>query len=152
MTNPYVYDKAKYHAETIENLGLPESHADNHTVPFLRWLIENDLMSDFFVTESADSLAAFKRGETSIHELYESWDRCPISDMLSPQGNAFAMSYFDFEKGKYLADYMKTLQGGLPTEFHVQYSDENYQKLKHVIDERYARWQHPPKPWWKVWQ
>lgn len=138
--NPHVYDKAKYHHESIEELGLPDEHASNHAVPMLRWLIENQLMSDFFVTECATELSRFRKGKMSIHELYGRWDHCLISDMLSERGNAFAMHYFDFEKGAYLKDYCATLQGILPSEFHVVYSDENYRRLEPLMDAAYAHW------------
>jgi hypothetical protein len=47
MSAPHVYDKAKCHYETIEQHGLSEEHAANHTVVFLRWLIDRRMMSDF---------------------------------------------------------------------------------------------------------
>jgi hypothetical protein len=141
MTDPYVYDKAKYHYESIEELGLPEEHACNHTVPILRWLIEKDFVSDFFKEESAEQLTAYKLGQMSIHQLYEeSWDCCLISDMVNEEGNAFGLHYFDFEKGKYIGDYIDTLQGDLPSEFHVVYSEEGYARLKGVIDKRFEEW------------
>jgi hypothetical protein len=74
-----------------------------------------------------------------------------ISDMASDKGNAFGMFYFDFEKGKYIADYKATLQGNLSTEFHVAFTEENYQKLKNIIDMRYSNWMMPKKSWWKFW-
>ena len=151
MSNPYVFDKAKYHNETIEQFGLPESHAANHTVPFLRWLIENKLMSEFFVAECSEELVKFKQGQITIHELYGWWDCCLISDMISERGNAFCMTYFDFEKGSYIADYEATLKVALPSIFHIEYSDENYDRLRRVIDKRYKNWIHPAKPWWKIW-
>jgi len=149
---PHVYDKAKYHYESVEQAGLPLEHASNHTVPILRWLIENDLMSEFFVTEGGDELDRFKRGELAIHGLYASWDTCLISDMLSDHGNAFAMHYFDFERGNYISDYMATLQGDLPSEFHIPYSEESYAKLRAVIDRRYADWRKQSNPWWRFWR
>lgn len=148
---PHVYDKAKYHLESVEQAGLPESHASNHTVPILRWLIDNDLMSDFFVTESGSDLVAYKAGEMTIHGLYESWDTCLISDMLSDEGNAFAMTYFDFERGTYLQDYVSALQGNLPSEFHVVYSEAGYAKLRAIIDRRYRDWKRTKK-WWEIWK
>src|SRR5688572_15876770 len=105
MNSPHVYDKAKYHYETIEEFGLSEEHADNHTVVFLRWLIEHDLISKAFVENSGDMLEKFRAGKASIHELYEWWDCCLIEDMLSEEGNKFAMHYFDFDKGMFLQDY-----------------------------------------------
>ncbi len=140
MHSPHVYDKAKYHYESIEQHGLPEEHAANHTVVFLRWLIENELMSPWFIEESGDEIAKFHAGSTSIHQVYEWWDCCLIDDMLSDEGNAFAMHYFDFGKGKYIHEYIELLQGSLPSEFHVDYTEANYQRMKETIDRHYEEW------------
>jgi hypothetical protein len=148
MSENYVYDKAKYHDDSIEEAGLPEEHACNHTVYFLRWLIEHDLMSEMFLTEGRDALASFRGGQTSIHQLYEWWDCCLLSDMLSDEGNVFARHYFDFEHGSYLKDYVKALQGHLPSVFHIPYSDESYRKLAPIVDSRFREWKRG-KPWWK---
>ena len=145
MESPYVYDKAKYHLESVEEHGLPEEHASNHTVYFLRWLIENDLMSEEFATESDAILKQFRTGNASIHAVYGWGDCCLIDDMLSPEGNRFAMKYFDFAKGKYIHDYMELLQGDLPSEFHIVYTEQNYRLLKPIIDERYRKWQSSKK-------
>ncbi len=139
--NPIVYDKAKYHDESIDQLGLPEEHAENHTVFFLRWLIEHGLMSDFFLQESADVLACWRDGEATIHDVYRHWDSCLVEDMLSETANAYAADYFDFETGTYLADYAELLQRDLPTEFHVVYNEDNYRRLCERLDARYAQWQ-----------
>ncbi len=144
----YAYDKSKYHIESVEQQGLTEDHAANHTVVFLRWLIEHNLMSEFFVSESGGMIQKFLKGEATIHEVYESWDCCLVDDMLSEEGKAFAMSYFDFDKGQYIRDYIATLQRDLPTEFHVDYTEDNYQKMRQVIERRYAEWKTPKKNWW----
>ena len=171
MTAPHVYDKAKYHIESIEQHGLSEEHAANHTVFFLRWLLEHNLMSDFFVTESDGLIDNFRAGRATIHEVYEWWDCCLVDEMLSEEGNAFALSYFDFEKGQYIRDYIKTLQRDLPTEFHVDYTEQNYDLMRVLIDRRYTEWKFrttttmgttntqepvdnatPPKrAWWRFW-
>ena len=143
---PVVYDKAKYHEDTIQELGLPAEHAANHTVFFLRWLIEHALMSESFETGSAQVLAAFRAGDASIHELYEWWDSCLVDDMLSDEGNTFAQAYFDFERGQYLQDYARVLQGTLPSEFHVPWSEANYQTIRAVIDRRYEEWRSASHP------
>jgi hypothetical protein len=153
IDEPYVYDKAKYHYESVEQAGLPEEHASNHIVPMLRWLIDNDLMSDFFLTEGAEPLARYRSQELSIYGLFEWWDTCLISDMLSTQGNAFAIHYFDYTGGKYIQDYTATLQETLPSEFHVVYSDGTYEKLRPIIDGRYHEWlKRAPNPWWRFWR
>jgi len=144
----HVYDKAKYHYESVEKDGLSEEHAANHTVFFLRWLIEHDLMSEFFVKESGDILLKFRAGNETIHEVYEWWDCCLIDDMLSDEGNAFAMHYFDFKQGRYIHDYIAALKGGLPTEFHIDYTEANYKTMQRIIDLRYKKWKKPQKKWW----
>jgi hypothetical protein len=147
MKTPHVYDKAKYHSESVEEAGLSEEHAENHTVFFLRWLIEHDLMSEEFVTESAEVLEKFRAGKARIHKVYAWWDRCLVDDMLSIEGNAFAIHYFEFDRGTYLQDYAALLQKTLPSEFHVDYTEDNYQILREAIDRRYEAWnQNNSKP------
>jgi len=136
----YVYDKAEYHDDTVRDLGLPEEHAANHTVFFLRWLIEHSLMSKFFEEESPDILSAFREGRVSIHAVYEWWDQCLVEDMLSDDGNAFAQAYFDFDHGEYVKDYVRVLQRDLQSQFHVPYTEENYQAISAVIDNRFGAW------------
>jgi hypothetical protein len=140
MAEPHVYDKMKYHLEAVQGYALPDEHAANHTVCFLRWLIENDLMSVFFEEESDPVLAEFRAGKTSIHDVYDFWDGCLVNDMLSDEGNRFALYYFDFAHGQYLRDYIALLQGQLPSEYHVTYNERNYQRLKARIDRHYQQW------------
>lgn len=136
----FVYDKAKYHHGSIAEQGLPEEHAENHTVFFLRWLVENNLMSKTFLKESNDVLSRYNSGAATIHDVYRWWDTCLISDMLSKKGNEFARFYFDFDNGAYMADYIEVLQKQLPSEFHVTYSEDNYLLLKKRIEQRYQEW------------
>lgn len=141
MGNPHVYDKSKYHLETVEEAGLPEEHASNHIVVILRWLIENDLLDASFAADQRAQLDRYRAGELSIHELFvDWWDGCLVSDMVSDAGNAFAMHYFDYEKGSYLRDYVEVLASSVPSEFHVEYTEANYAKMKQVIDRRYRDW------------
>lgn len=152
MNDTYVYDKAKYHDESVAQLGLPEQHAANHALPILRWLIENNLVSEFFKRESGATLESFQKGDSTIYDLYQWWDCCLIGMMLSKNGNRFSMHYFDFSKGAYIADYKQTLQRNLPSEYCVTFSEENYAAIKTIIDTRYAAWQAHSSPWWKFWR
>ncbi len=135
-----VYDKAKYHLETTEDLDLPEEHACHHTTYFLSWLINNGLMSDEFESEQNNPVNEYRNGCISINKLYEWWDCCLISDMISPEGNAFAQVYFDFNHGEYLDDYVEVLQNDLPSLFHVPYTVENESLIHSVIDKRFNAW------------
>ncbi len=142
-----VYDKSKYHAETVKKYGLPESHASHHTLVFFRWLIENNLMSNEFNSDQSP-IEEFLSGRQGILSLYEWWDCCLVDNMLSDEGNAFAQDYFDFDKGQYLKDYMRVLQGNLPSEFHIEFTEDNFSRIKKVIDKRFKDWKMPRKWWW----
>ena len=140
-----LYDKADYHYESIESYGLPESHMSHHTLYFLRWLIENNLMSDLFNSEPR-LIQEYRSGERSLLSIYEWWDCCFTDDMLSEEGNAFTQHYFDLNKGKYIMDYIDFLQGSLESEFHIEFNERNYEVLKQVIDKRYHKWK--KRKWW----
>lgn len=100
----HTYDKAKWHCDA-DNFPqeLPESHGYTHTGLYLSWLTEMDLLSDGF-KENMELSSIVLRNHSPIY-LYEFSGGCLFSDMLSDEGNAFSKSYFDFEKGRYLADY-----------------------------------------------
>lgn len=146
-SEPVVYDKAKYHLESVERHGLDQDQAYVHTAFYFRWLLENQLLGNLFREESAMELKEFQSGTMSALEFYKIWDGCLIDDMLSDEGNAFSAFYFDFEKGRYLKDY-EILSKRLPTIFHISFNEINYAKLKPLIDKSYQAWK-KPKPWWK---
>lgn len=56
------------------------------------------------------------------------------------EGDRFARSYFDFDRGAYLDDYETHLAADLPSLYHVSNSWENYDTIKACIDRRYAAW------------
>jgi hypothetical protein len=136
----HVYDKAKYHAKTVSDYGLPKEHTYNHTTYFLKWLIDNDLVGGVLTEDFSDELLQCKSGVMTINRFYEITDCYLVSDMLNEDGNQFALYYFDFDKGRYLSDYETTLLGNLESMFHIAYSDANYKLLKNVMDNQFAKW------------
>ena len=140
MDSPVVYDKGKYHDETVQGLALPEEQASVHTAFFLGWLMDRGLIGGEFAEDFGEPIAGYLNRTITAVAAYEAWDRCLLSDMLSDEGNAFAQAYFDFEKGQYLADYGELLVEELPSEYHVEYSWENQHLMNSRIDARYAAW------------
>lgn len=69
----FVYDKAKYHDESIQSLGLPDEHAYNHTTFFMSWLVRNHLMSEDFEYVKGNPVNDYRHGKISINKLYEWW-------------------------------------------------------------------------------
>ncbi|HPQ71828.1 MAG TPA: hypothetical protein PKW95_22070 [bacterium] len=134
------YDKAKWHYGGEFPEDLDDYQGFVHTGMFLGWLMENDLVSDFFKSEGLDCLQRFLARESTGAQIYEEWDGVLTSEMLSDLGNAFAQDYYDITAGGYMADYETTLCKGLPTTYHVRDTWENYEKIKQVIDRRYQAW------------
>lgn len=136
----HVYDKAKYHIESIEQHGLPIEQIYVHSGLYLGWLIENKFLEREFYEEMNDVINMFMRREITAPELFSRWDGVLVDDMLSDEGNRFSHYYFDFAKGQYLDDYVEKLAKDLPSEFHVIDNWENYDKAKEFIEARYQRW------------
>lgn len=68
-------------------------------------------------------------------------------------GNAFSQAYFDFEKGRFLADYELTLASDFATLYHVPNTWENYEKLRRVLDQRLRAWRRSQgRKRWEFWK
>lgn len=74
VDSEYVFDKTKYHDNSIEQLGLDEEQAFVHTGLFFAWLVNNGLMSDFFCDETRDGIIELKDRKISPSTLYMNWD------------------------------------------------------------------------------
>jgi hypothetical protein len=135
-----VYDKAQYHLETIENLGLPDIHAYIHTGFYLGWLIENNLLDGEFFSDIQDEITQFKNGTMTATELFRCLNGVLDNAMLNLLGNRFSEFYFHFEYGRYLHDYNSTLAKNLPSEFHIEDTPENYRTACEFISRRYTEW------------
>ena len=145
MAEPVVYDKAKWHYEGDYPSDLPESQAFVHTGMFFGWLIEHELVSSDFAEDFAQEISQFKGREVTGPRLFEVVDGALVDDMLNEEGNAFAAHYFDFQKGRFVADYDELFCSMLPSMYHVEDTWSNYEKLKNRIDQRYAEWKEPPR-------
>ena len=137
------YDKASYHEEAVAKLKLPPEHAENQTLFFLRWLIENNLMRGWYMKAAADTLEECRTGKATIRDVYHQMASAIMSDMLTPEGEEFVKYYYYVAKVRavgYPRDYATVLQGNLPSSYHVQYTEENYQRIKPVLDRRFQDW------------
>lgn len=138
--HPFVYDKAKYHFDSVREAGLSLEQAYVHTAFYLGWIMDNGLTSAELQNECEEEIAAFRARKISAVSVYQAWDGCLVDDMLNEQGNAFSHAYFDFSRGKYMEDYRQLLGGGLATEFEVPWSWANYEVLARRITERFNEW------------
>lgn len=153
MSDPIVYDKAKYHTGGDYPEGLGTEQAFVHTGMYLGWIIDHDLYSQEFAAECQDLIQQFKARRTTGAKIYEWWDGSLTEDMLGNEGKAFSNFYFDFKQGQFLSDYEELLAGTLPSLYHVQDTWENYDKLKKRIDQRYAKWKkRGASKSWQFWK
>lgn len=136
----FVFDKAKYHLDSVTNAELDEEQAYVHTGLYFAWIVKNDLHSDSFSEESEDEIQQLKAEKITPCELYMNWDGALVGDMLNPTGYTFSRDYFDFEKDEFVNDYVDTFNCPDPNFFTVQYNWDNYHKIAKVFDKRYSDW------------
>lgn len=151
MAEQIVYDKAKYHYDGDFPADLEIEQGFVHTGMFLGWIIEHDLYSEWFGKELAGYVAALKARDMTGAKVFEACDGVFMEDMLSEEGNRFAQYYFDFERGKYLSDYVELLGQDLPTIYHVSDSWANYERLRARVDKRYREWKRLQSGGWRSW-
>jgi hypothetical protein len=99
-------------------------------------LIEHEMISEEFTLEPA----RFRSGELTGTQVYELGDGVLVDDMLTDEGNRFTRAYFDFKTGQYMKDYDEILSRGLPTQYHVKDTKDNYERIKQRINQRYEVW------------
>lgn len=135
-----VYDKAKYHYENFEaEENLPLKQAYVHTGFFLGWLIENDMVSEWFKKHFDNVIQDFKQRKITGPEAYEKSGGVFAQDMVNEEGHQFTMYYFDFSSGEYRYHYLEAFDCE-PTVYHVEDTWENYDHIKDWIDNEYEYW------------
>jgi hypothetical protein len=136
--NNAVLDKAKWHYEADDYpKQLSIDSAYTHTAFFIKWLIQNNLVSDELKQNSALQLEQVKHGEVSAIEFYKNQlDGVFLVEDVKDGARDFVRGYFDFEEGQYLKDYEALLANNLPTLYHVTPSEQNYVVMASKISER----------------
>jgi hypothetical protein len=137
---PTPYDKAAYYLDDVRALGLSDEYAENHTLLYLRWLIENKLMSSDYLEETAEVLSEWRVGKATIRDVYRFWGSALMDDMLSSEANAFTSVYYAAERRGFIGDCSAVFEGKLASPYHLEYSEANYQQIKPVLDRRFQEW------------
>ncbi len=68
-----------------------------------------------------------------------------VVELFTQECGSFAASCYP---GKYLKDYKQTLAKTLPSEYHVEDTWANYDRLDPVVSAAFRNWKNPP--WWKI--
>ena len=100
-------------------------------------------MSEWYLKETAETREECGAGKATIRNVYRQMASALMDDMLSAGGNEFVRDYYHVSKAHpagYPRDYAVTLQRNLPSSYHVEYTEANYQRIRPVIDRRYQEW------------
>lgn len=136
-----VYDKAKYHAETVAEFRLPPERAGILPAYFFGWLIERDLLSAACRAQLKASVAAYLRRDMTALAAFSEADGVLDEAMLSEEGNDFALAYYGpGSSGPYVEDFMEVAAPGLASQFHATYDWARQAQVNARIDKKYADW------------
>ncbi len=135
------YDRAAFHEQSVADEGLDAVQSYVHTGMFLGWMADKKLLSESFQESAQALLKKFLAREVSAATLYQECGGVFHEDMLSPVGNAFAREYFDFRRGRYLADYEHVLAPQGATLLAVEDNQQNFLTLSERLNLRLAEWQ-----------
>lgn len=132
-------DKTTWHyGEEGFDEGLDYDQSGVHIAFFLRWLIDNDLISEDLREEVK------KRGNDSSQALSILNDFCDgslIGDDLSEEGEDFAEArYYDdyLEMIGELSSELETITGFEESVYSIIYNDANYAKVSKGLDGIYS--------------
>ncbi|MBD2715906.1 hypothetical protein KBK19_12755 [Microvirga sp. STR05] len=139
-------DKADWHYGGDFPEELPDENGATHIGMFIAWIIQQELEGEVH-HEDEDGKQALEavrqRTMTGRDFLQTQCDEKFWAEDLNDEGLAFAHYYYSDEEGglgSYYEDYEQTLAADLPTIYHVEDTWNNYDRLKPVIDQRFAEW------------
>ena len=137
-----VFDKAKWHYESPEYpRDLSQEYAFTQGGYFLAWAIDHKMLEPEFAVDFVEEIAAFIARKITGPKLLKIAGGALASDMLCDRANRFAKEYFNEKAGQYYEDFFETLAIGLPSEYHVEDTWENYSKMASIIDARFKSWE-----------
>lgn len=135
------YDDATWHSEGEFPADLDPDAGATHIGIFFAWMLLHDMASTDHAQIFSVQIEQLRKREISPGAyLLQVCDGKLTSDDLSEDGNAFARSYYDLQKGNYLRDYERYLAGVQLSTYHVPDSWDSYDKLTPVIEKRYETW------------
>jgi hypothetical protein len=145
------YDDVDFHVGGDYPEGLPDEHGWTHIAAFFIWAIERGLHSREWVEfDAASSAAAARIPSRSIEpsELMNLCDGKLTSDMLNPEGNAFAAARYEdylevFEstaRAQVNRSLLRRVGIGARSAYEIEPGWKTYDLLAPKLDELYREW------------
>ena len=137
------HDRIDWHSGA-ENFptDLHEDAGGTHIGMYLAWVITRGLEGELHREESPESLEDVRQRRMTGREfLIRRCDTRFWEDDLSDLGNQFTRDYYAAESPPgYFDDYDECLAVGLPSQYHVADTWENFDLIAARIDERFSEW------------
>ena len=145
-------DRVDWHYGNDFPQNLPEENGGTHIGMYLNWIIDNNLISEFHLTESKDGIEKVKSGEMTGRDfLFDYCDGKFWNQELNKIGLEFTESYYSTDK--YFGDYSNVLASNLDSIYNVKNSRQNYDLIKGILDKRFAKWDsRKKKKFWEFWK
>ena len=138
-------DRMDWHYADNFPKNLPEENSGTHIGFYLTWIIQNDLIGEMHSEDSPDEIQTIKSREMTGREfLIDFCDGKFWDDDLNEEGLDFTLYYYTGKSTStfknYMDDYCHVLGKNNDSIYAVDNSWENYDKIKPVLDERFAEW------------
>ncbi len=135
------YDDAAWHYGGEFPKDLPQEAGATHTGMFLAWGLLSGLAGTLHLEDSSDCLGTLRARSVTPGAFFMRFCDGKFTDEdLSDDGNLFTAEYFDFQTGRYLSDYCDAVGIHIDRIYYAADSWENFDRLKPVLDKRYAEW------------
>ena len=141
------YDDASWHYGGNFPADLANEAGATHIGMFVAWGLLAGLAGDIHLQESAVGLKALRDRSITLGNFFLTYcDGKFTNEDLNDLGNSFAAVYYESEPSPYLQDYEKLfltkrfLRSSLPSLYHVPDSWESFDRLRPVLDKRFATW------------
>jgi hypothetical protein len=153
------YDDASWHYGGNFAEDLPPEAGATHIAMFLAWAAGSNLLGDLHTDEDPELLVGLlARSMTPGCWFITACDEKFTEEDLNAEGNAFAAAYYVEAEApgalepKYLADYCNAFPE-FGDVYRVPDSWESFERLKPLLDKRYADWKSPkPRGWRRFFQ
>lgn len=125
----------------------PEENAATHIGMFATWAINNGYWGQFPGVDWSKPVEMVRNRTISGRTfILEHCDGKLFSEMLNERGRSFADSYY---RQTYLKDFHNLLSTGLASDYLVEDTSSNYERVAAKISERDMNF--AGKPWWRFW-
>jgi len=153
------YDDASWHYGGEFAKDLPPEAGATHIGMFLAWAAASGLLGELHTDDDPDLLGKLlDRSMTPGAWFIVACDEKFTDEDLNAEGNAFAATYYvdgetpDPAAPKYLAEYCDVFSQ-FDDVYRVPDSWESFERLKPLLDKRFADWKSPkPRGWRRFFQ